>query len=192
MLTINTPFAVYYEKIRNHLGETATNGGKIHSFARKNGRLRLNQIQLGFLHFHQHSITFWGVQICVIRHTKEKNIFFLTPTDNRSKSNQSSERCSQSYFTDKLQRERGGGGRQKWTTIDLTSVRSRPFILGIFSDPPMILVTFFLFAMCLRHDSMTQLESLKLRLWARLHKTSVTTTGTRTCTRNLSQLHEIT
>ena len=28
--------------------------------------------------------------------------------------------------------------------------------------------------------------------WARLHKTSVTTTGTRTCTRNLSQLHEIT
>ena len=28
--------------------------------------------------------------------------------------------------------------------------------------------------------------------WARLHKTSVTTTGIRTCTRNLSQLHEIT
>ena len=30
------------------------------------------------------------------------------------------------------------------------------------------------------------------RSTARLHKTSVTTTGTRTCTRNLSQLHEIT
>ena len=29
-------------------------------------------------------------------------------------------------------------------------------------------------------------------LWARLHKTSVTTTGIRTCTRNLIQLHEIT
>ena len=28
------------------------------------------------------------------------------------------------------------------------------------------------------------------RFRARLHKTSVTTTGTRTCTRNLSQLHE--
>ena len=106
MLTLNTPFAVYYEKIRNHLGKTATNGAKIHSFARKNGRLPINQIQLRFLHFHQHSITFWGV----IRHTKEKNIFSLTPTDNRSKSNQSSERCSQSYFTDKLQREREGEG----------------------------------------------------------------------------------
>ena len=29
------------------------------------------------------------------------------------------------------------------------------------------------------------------RPWTRLHKTSVTTTGTRTYTRNLSQLHEI-
>ena len=33
---------------------------------------------------------------------------------------------------------------------------------------------------------------LNLNTRARLHKTSVTTTGTRTCTRNLSQLHEIT
>ena len=155
MLTLNTPFAVYYEKIRNHLGKTATNGAKIHSFARKNGRLPINQIQLRFLHFHQHSITFWGV----IRHTKEKNIFSLTPTDNRSKSNQSSERCSRGYFTDQFQREREGGagvgGRQKWTTLDLTSVRSRSFILGIFSDPPMILATLVLFAMCLRHDDAT-------------------------------------
>ena len=36
-------------------------------------------------------------------------------------------------------------------------------------------------------------DSARLGLFrARLHKTSVTTTGTRTCTRNLSQLHEIT
>ena len=36
------------------------------------------------------------------------------------------------------------------------------------------------------------LEKSWQRPWARLHKTSVTTTGARTCTRNLSQLHEIT
>ena len=30
-----TPFAVHYEKIRNHLRETATNSAKIHSLARK-------------------------------------------------------------------------------------------------------------------------------------------------------------
>ena len=30
-----------------------------------------------------------------------------------------------------------------------------PFILGLFSDPPMILVTFVLFAMRLRHDDAT-------------------------------------
>ena len=112
MLTLNTPFAVYYEKIRNHLGKTATNGAKIHSFARKNGRLPINQIQLEFLHFHQHSITFWDVQICVIRHTKEKNIFSLTPTDNRSKSNQSIPRDALRVISpiNFKERERGGGG----------------------------------------------------------------------------------
>ena len=30
-----TPFAVHYEKIRNHLRETATNSANIHSLARK-------------------------------------------------------------------------------------------------------------------------------------------------------------
>ena len=30
---------------------------------------------------------------------------------------------------------------------------------------------------------------LTVRAWARLHKTPVTTTGIRTCTRNLSELH---
>ena len=44
-------------------------------------------------------------------------------------------------------------------------------------------------------ESANSLYFLKLNLQrtrARLHKTSVTTTGTRTCTRNLSQLHGIT
>ena len=32
---VYTPFAVHYEKIRNHLCETATNSEKIHSLAQK-------------------------------------------------------------------------------------------------------------------------------------------------------------
>ena len=40
-----TPFAVHYEKIRNHLRKTATNSAKIHSLARKSEHLRINQIQ---------------------------------------------------------------------------------------------------------------------------------------------------
>ena len=52
-----TPFAVHYEKICNHLRETATNSAKIHSLARKYEYLGINQIQLRFLHFSQHSIT---------------------------------------------------------------------------------------------------------------------------------------
>ena len=56
-----TSFAVHYEKISNHLRETATNCAKIHSFARKNEHLRINQIQLRFLHFNQHSITLLGI-----------------------------------------------------------------------------------------------------------------------------------
>ena len=43
--TVNTPFAVHYEKIRNHLRKTATNSAKIHSLARKREHLRINQIQ---------------------------------------------------------------------------------------------------------------------------------------------------
>ena len=40
-----TPFAVHYEKMRNHLRETAINSAKIHSLARKYEHLRINQIQ---------------------------------------------------------------------------------------------------------------------------------------------------
>ena len=43
--TRTTPFAVHYEKIRNHLCETATNSANIHSLARKYEHLRINQIQ---------------------------------------------------------------------------------------------------------------------------------------------------
>ena len=67
----NTPFAVHYEKIRNHLRETTTNSAKIHSLAQKYEHSRINQIQLRFLHFNQHSMAF-GHMICVIQHTKEK------------------------------------------------------------------------------------------------------------------------
>ena len=41
----STPFAVHYEKIRNHLRETAINSANIHSLARKYEHLRINQIQ---------------------------------------------------------------------------------------------------------------------------------------------------
>ena len=68
---------MHHEKIRNHLSETATNSGKIHSLARKYEHLRINQIQLRFLHFNQHSITLLGIHM---RHSKEKNILSLTPT----------------------------------------------------------------------------------------------------------------
>ena len=76
---LRTPFAVHYEKICNHLREMATNSVKIHSLARKYKHLRINQIQLRFLHFNQHSISFLGIHI---RHwdTKEKDILSLTPT----------------------------------------------------------------------------------------------------------------
>ena len=76
---VNTSFAVHYEKIRIHLRETATNNAKIHSLARKSEHLRINQIQLRFLHFNQHSITFLGIHL---RHSiyKRENILLLTPT----------------------------------------------------------------------------------------------------------------
>ena len=63
---IITPFAVHYEKICNHLREKATNSAKIHSLARKYEHLqhlRINQIQLRFLHFNQRSITLWGIHM---------------------------------------------------------------------------------------------------------------------------------
>ena len=62
-LVIITPFAVHYEKLCNHLRETATNSAKIHSLAHKYEHLPINQIQLRFLHFNQHSITLWGIHI---------------------------------------------------------------------------------------------------------------------------------
>ena len=45
LTTINTPFAVHYEKIRIHLREMATNSAKLRSSARKGEHLRINQIQ---------------------------------------------------------------------------------------------------------------------------------------------------
>ena len=67
-----TPFALHYEKIRNHLRETATNSAKIHSLARKYEHLRINQIQLRFLHFNQHSITLLGIHMrhCAFKRKK--------------------------------------------------------------------------------------------------------------------------
>ena len=40
-----TPFAVHYEKMRNHLCETAINSVNRHSLAQKYEHLRINQIQ---------------------------------------------------------------------------------------------------------------------------------------------------
>ena len=70
-----TPFAVHYEKIRNHLRETATNSAKIHSLARKYEHLRINQIQLRFLHFNQHSITLLGIHMRHSAYEREKYTF---------------------------------------------------------------------------------------------------------------------
>ena len=59
-----TPFAVHYEKIRNHLRETrATNSANIHSLARKYEHMRIKQIRLRFLHFNQYSITLLGIHM---------------------------------------------------------------------------------------------------------------------------------
>ena len=73
-----TPFAVHYEEIRNHLRETATNSAKIHSLARKYEHLRINQIQLRFLHFNQHSITFLGIHLRHSTYKREKYTFINT------------------------------------------------------------------------------------------------------------------
>ena len=70
-----TPFAVHYDKIRNHLLEEATNSAKIHSLARKYEHLRINQIQLRFLHFNQHSITLLGIHMGHWAYKREKYTF---------------------------------------------------------------------------------------------------------------------
>ena len=50
-----TPFAVHYEKIRSYL--------------------HINQIQLRFLHFNQHSITLLGIHMCHWAYKREKYTF---------------------------------------------------------------------------------------------------------------------
>ena len=74
-MTEITPFVVHYEKMRNHLRETATNSAKIHSLARKYEHLRINQIQLRFLHFNQHSITLLGTHNGHWAYKREKYTF---------------------------------------------------------------------------------------------------------------------
>ena len=73
-----TPFAVHYEKIRSHLRETATNSAKIHSLARKYEHLRINHIQLRFLHFNQHSITLLGIHMRHWAYKREKYTYINT------------------------------------------------------------------------------------------------------------------
>ena len=75
MISFTTPFAVHYEKIRNHLRETTTNGVKIHSLAGKYKHLRIHQIQLRFLHFNQHSITFLGIYMRHWAYKRERYTF---------------------------------------------------------------------------------------------------------------------
>ena len=59
-----------------HQTKTATNSAKIHSLARKNEHLRINQIQLRFLHFNQHSIALLGIHM---RHSLRKKSASLNP-----------------------------------------------------------------------------------------------------------------
>ena len=79
-------FGCHYDKIRNHLRETATNSTKIHSLARKYEHLRINQIQLRFLLFNQHSISLLGIQMRRWAYKREKytfiyaNVKVLTPS----------------------------------------------------------------------------------------------------------------
>ena len=75
VITACTPFAVHYEKIRNHLRETATSSSKILSLAHKYEHLRVNQIQLRFLHFNQHSITLLGIHMRHSAYKREKYTF---------------------------------------------------------------------------------------------------------------------
>ena len=72
----DTPLAVHYEKIRNHLRETATNSAKIHSLAHTYEHLRINQIQLyHFLHFNQRSISLLGIHMRHSAYKREKYTF---------------------------------------------------------------------------------------------------------------------
>ena len=75
IVILSTLFALHYEKIRNHLRETATNSAQIHSLARKYNHLRINQIQLRSLHLKQHSITLLGIHMCHWAYKREKYTF---------------------------------------------------------------------------------------------------------------------
>ena len=52
-----------------------TNSAKIHSLARKYEHLGINQIQLRFLHFNQHSITLLGIHMGHWAYKREKYTF---------------------------------------------------------------------------------------------------------------------
>ena len=70
-----TPFAVHYKKRRNHLCGTETNSAKIHSLAQKSEHLHINQIQLRFLYFKQHSITLLDIHMHHLTYKREKYTF---------------------------------------------------------------------------------------------------------------------
>ena len=55
--------------------ETATNSAKIHSLAQKYEHLRINHIQLRFLHFNQHSVTLLGTYMRHLAYKTEKDTF---------------------------------------------------------------------------------------------------------------------
>ena len=71
----NSPFSVQYEKVCIHLRETATKSARIHSLARKYEHLRINQIQLRFLHFNPHSITLLDIHMRHWAYKREKYTF---------------------------------------------------------------------------------------------------------------------
>ena len=73
-----TPFAVHYDKIRNHLRGKETNSAKIHSLARIYEHLSINQIWLRVLQFNQHSITLLGIHMCHWAYKREKYTFINT------------------------------------------------------------------------------------------------------------------
>ena len=75
IILLTTPSAVHYEKMRSHLRESATNSAEILSIARKYEHLRINQIQLWFLHFNQHSITLLGIHMGHWAYKREKYTF---------------------------------------------------------------------------------------------------------------------
>ena len=74
-LHATTPFAVHCQKIRNHVREKAANSAKMHSLARKYEHLRINRIQLRFLHFNQHSRALLGVHMRHSAYKREKYTF---------------------------------------------------------------------------------------------------------------------